>query len=64
MATIRLIYDTLEHGRIKASTDSTEAMNEMLLKVKTFIANARKSTGTQFLCFREETATNKIFAPH
>ncbi len=51
---IKLIYDTLEHGRIKSATDNNSAMNEMLQKVKALIANARKVTGAQFLCFKED----------
>ena len=52
-SSIKLIYDTLEHGRIKSTQDSANAMSEMLQKVKVLIGNARKSTGAQFLCFVE-----------
>lgn len=53
-STIKLIYDTLEHGRCKSETDSTTSMIDMLQKVKILISNARNATGAQFLCFKED----------
>jgi exocyst complex component 2 len=57
-AAFKLIYDSLEHSRIKKEGDSTQEMEELLKKVKMIISNARKATGAQFLCFREDASSN------
>ncbi|KAL2916082.1 Exocyst complex component S5 [Polyrhizophydium stewartii] len=48
-----MVYDTIERSTVRAESQTQTSINEALIRVKGFLQGAKKSTGVQFLCFRE-----------
>ena len=53
------IYDSIEKTTISLETVDDGKMNDMLLQVKAYLAQAKQTTGVQFMCFREISSSNE-----
>ncbi len=49
---MRLVFETIEYASVKED-GSRMKLDEALKEVKGFLLHARKTTGVQFLCFRD-----------